>query len=80
MSTSLFKISHAYNAMLLRSASFQEFSPNAAGQNEILLCSLVCSSTLTLGKLTVKRAYTMYLVSRLSIVNEGIECSRYKIK
>ena len=23
--------------MLLRSASFQEFSPNAAGQNEILL-------------------------------------------
>lgn len=66
MSTSLFKISHAYNAMLLRSASFQEFSPNAAGQNEILLCSLVCSSTLTLGKLTV------------SVLNEHIRCILFR--
>lgn len=53
MSTSLFKISHAYNAMLLYSASFQEFSPNAAGQNEILLMQFGMFFTLTLGKLTV---------------------------
>ena len=35
--TSLVKISHAYNAILLCSALFQEFSLNAAGQNEVLL-------------------------------------------
>ena len=72
VSATLVKISHAYNAILLCSASFQELSPNAADQNEALFMQFGMFFNTDSGYVDckcLKRAFMMYLVSRLSIIN-----------